>query len=224
MNGAKTDTITIVEIYVKARDQLVLLQDECNIAQFIAQNAVKRAYCDYWSRYHKKKLKADDRPIQELTDEELKWRNFNPGATTEERRAARPPPKLTQAELDYRAVTAKYLEAEHEFQKLRIAFIQTIGSRSARVTCATIGSLSKIAEMVRKRPRGKHIDHIIPIGDQNANPALTAEGYPVCGLHAWWNLQYLPAKVNSRKGDRMRLQDEGIWRGAPGYIRPSLRG
>jgi hypothetical protein len=57
--------------------------------------------------------------------------------------------------------------------------------------------LKKIEEIYKDCPPGHHIDHIFPLN----SPIM-------CGLHVESNLQYLPAKENISKGNRVSLQQQ----------------
>jgi hypothetical protein len=72
---------------------------------------------------------------------------------------------------------------------------------------AACGEGKAIAAVFTACPPGYHVDHIVPLGSDK-RPALTAEGYPICGLHVPWNLQYLLPDENIRKGERMRPEDQ----------------
>lgn len=52
--------------------------------------------------------------------------------------------------------------------------------------------LERIKEIYRNRPEGHHVDHIVPL-----NSPL------VCGLHCEDNLQYLPARANMSKRNKL---------------------
>ena len=51
---------------------------------------------------------------------------------------------------------------------------------------------SEIAIIYKNCPKGHHVDHIIPINGKNAS-----------GLHVPWNMQYLLAAENLKKGNKL---------------------
>jgi hypothetical protein len=57
--------------------------------------------------------------------------------------------------------------------------------------------LKKIAQIYKDCPPGYHIDHIFPLKSDK-----------MCGLHVENNLQYLPAKENISKGNRVSLEQQ----------------
>lgn len=56
----------------------------------------------------------------------------------------------------------------------------------------TDSHIQEMEQIYANCPSGFHVDHIIPL-----------QGKEVRGLHVPWNLQYLPALENVRKGNRL---------------------
>jgi hypothetical protein len=96
----------------------------------------------------------------------------------------------------YRASKRAYYTSDHGRRK----YARNTAKRRAKKLNATPTWLNAehaahIKRIYDNCPPGYHVDHIVPlINDQ------------VCGLHVPWNLQYLRADENIRKGNRLNYE------------------
>jgi len=116
------------------------------------------------------------------------WRNANPErtkATTETWR------NVNRKKIQ--AASKAYYKANREKNRAR-----TAKRRAAKLQATpTWADLKKIEEIYLNCPPGHQVDHYFPL----QSPIM-------CGLHVENNLQYLPAKENISKGNRVTLEQQ----------------
>ena len=117
-----------------------------------------------------------------------KWRQENKDhvyAITRRSRERNPETAITCGKMWREKNRAKWLENGKQAWILRYAMIG--GQKIAKAYA------NDIRAIYRNCPQGHEVDHIVPLRGKGVN-----------GLHVPWNLQYLPAKVNRRKGNRIQ--------------------
>lgn len=85
-----------------------------------------------------------------------------------------------------------YRNSEHGKKvRLHLSRIREIAKSQWWIKNLTKEQKQSLKEFYRQCPKGYHVDHIIPLKGKN-----------VCGLHVPWNLQYLTAQENIKKGNK----------------------
>lgn len=151
----------------------------CYQADYRKNNAEKRAA--YAKEYHKDYYLRNK---EQILEKNRAWFRANPERKKELYRewCKNNPEK-------YKARVKRLREQNAEYYK---QYNRSYG-RKKRVKEATPKWVDKkqLKKIYMERPEGFHVDHVIPIN-----------GKGVCGLHVPWNLQYLPASVNIKKGNK----------------------
>lgn len=91
---------------------------------------------------------------------------------------------------------ARKTHSKKYYESNKNKIFANMAARRARILNAMPKWLTKenkqqIKNIYKNRPKGFHVDHIDPLKGKN-----------VCGLHVPWNLQYLSAEENLRKGTK----------------------
>ena len=83
---------------------------------------------------------------------------------------------------------------QREFYKDKYAERNGVSAKRLRERMIYKNEKKEIAEFYRNRPKGYHVDHIVPL-----------MGEKVSGLHTISNLQYLPASENMSKKNKYEI-------------------
>lgn len=139
-----------------------------------------------WYMGPKRKFTDEERRLRGLAAHK-RWRLRNLEAAREAERISKREWRESNRAEDRRRVREWQLKYPEKCRALKARYKH----RKKRNTPKWV-DMKAIDAIYMECPAGHHVDHIIPLRGEN-----------VSGLHVPWNLQYLPAIENLRKGNRV---------------------
>lgn len=139
-----------------------------------------------WKEKNKKKYKASQQAYKPIAQQKDKARYERNKESI-----------LTNLKLDYHTNKEKYKTKSKLYRQKNLNKILARNRKRKELLrqrmpkWLTNNQIKQIESFYLNRPQGFHVDHIIPLRGKN-----------VSGLHVSWNLQYLPAEENIRKGNK----------------------
>lgn len=188
-----------------------------------------RLHAKKWRDNHLEQMRAADRkrqptrPPRRKSDAERErdrirannyyWENRDHvAAKTKQKRDADPEPNRIRAREWGGKFRERVIERVRDWrlsnpEQTKVLRLTYAHRRRASLANPAWADREAIAQFIADCPNGMTIDHIIPLGTDK-RPSLTADGYPIRGLHVRDNLQYLPGDENNKKRQKMRRQEQ----------------
>lgn len=188
----------IDEIRERQREKYHSRTDDKKIAdRKVARENARKRYSKNPDKYRAISRKFREKNLEYCQEKSREYKELNRESINERRRK-----KYAENPEFYKEVRRKNYKRNAEscrayaraYQSKNLKYYGKLNAdRLYKINKATPpwANMEKIKEIYYKRPKGMHVDHIVPITSKI-----------VCGLHCEQNLQYLTAEENTAKSNR----------------------